>query len=305
MKYINDIRLARIEGSSAITIGKFDGVHLGHQRLIEDVLSQREKGFKAVVIGMREVENIKPVILTLDEKLEMLEKIGVDYYIEMPMISELLSMEAEDFLRNILLDQLSMKYLVIGDDFRFGSHRGGDQYFLREKAFWGYDLVVFPKVFYQKAEISSTRIRTCILEGRMEDVSQMLGYDYFFTGKVIHGRKIGRTIDIPTANLGISKEKLLPPKGVYITTGVTSSKVFLGVSNLGTKPTIAENEPLGLETFFLNTSDDLYGVPIRVNLLSYRREEKYFSEMNALIETMKNDIEDAKNYFKSKDMLSE
>lgn len=304
MKHISDIREVRFKEGTAITIGKFDGVHLGHQRLIEEVLAQKAKGLTSVVIGMKEIYHSKPAILTLDEKLEMLEEMGVDYFIEMPMISELLSMEANTFLKDILLDRLAMKFLVVGDDFRFGSNRYGDQYFLREKTFLGYELKVFPKVFYEKAAISSTRIRTCITEGRMEDVTNMLGYEYFFSGEVIYGRQIGRTMNIPTANLGISTEKLLPPKGVYITTGMTKDKVFLGVSNLGTKPSIADDEPLGLETFFLNTSENLYGVPMKVNLLSYRREELYFSEMDALVERMNLDIEDAKDYFRERKMLS-
>jgi len=292
--------------NSAVTLGKFDGLHLGHQQLIDIVISYKEQGLKAVMFSFllhpgnlfsdKEFE----LIYTEEEKLAKLKRCGVDALISYPFTEETRAMEPEDFIKQILVDQLDAKIIVVGDDFRFGIHRKGDVKLLQEyEKTYGYKVIACEKKKWKNEVISSSLIRKALKEGNMEAVNAMLGQPYMIRGEVVHGRRIGRTIGMPTTNLIPSTSKLLPPCGVYASKTLIGDKYFPGVTNIGYKPTVGEEEYIGVETFIFDFDDDLYGKMIEVELFYYMRPELKFGSLEELVIKMREDIIIAQKYLKS------
>jgi len=292
--------------NSAVTLGKFDGLHLGHQQLIDIVISYKEQGLKAVMFSFllhpgnlfsdKEFE----LIYTEEEKLAKLKRCGVDALISYPFTEETRAMEPEDFIKQILVDQLDAKIIVVGDDFRFGIHRKGDVKLLQEyEKTYGYKVIACEKKKWKNEVISSSLIRKALKEGNMEAVNAMLGQPYMIRGEVVHGRRIGRTIGMPTTNLIPSTSKLLPPCGVYASKTLIGDKYFPGVTNIGYKPTVGEEEYIGVETFIFDFDDDLYGKMIEVELFYYMRPELKFGSLEELVIKMREDIIIAQKFLKS------
>lgn len=306
MKYINKIEDLDIKNKTAITLGKFDGVHVGHQKLINNVISKREEGFRSVLftfdkpVGSFLREKDTSVLLTTEERHVVFHKYELDYIVECEFTEEFAHMSAETFIEEILVRRLNAGYIAVGSDYTFGYKAQGTYKTLQQFSDkFGYEVEVVEKIAYKGSEISSTRIRSCIENGQMEDANKMLGFLYPIRGEVLHGKKLGRTLNMPTTNLIPGKEKLLPPNGVYVSRTVIEDKVYDGITNIGCKPTVSSELVRGVETFIFDYSGDLYGKTIQVELYIFERLEQKFDSIEQLKEQMNKDIEFAKNYLVS------
>lgn len=303
MEYIAG-RTNFIYKKSAVTLGKFDGLHLGHQHLIDQVISYKKLGYTAVMFSFlyhpgnlfsdKEFE----LIYTEEEKQRILKQRGLDVLISYPFTQETRQMEPEDFIKEILVQRLDAKLIIVGTDFRFGKGRRGDVTLLKSlENIYGYQVIACEKKNWMEKEISSSSIRKELKEGNMEAVNAMLGEPYSIIGEVLHGRRIGRTLGIPTTNLLPPQNKLLPPCGVYASKTIIDGETYLGITNIGYKPTVGDDEKKGVETFIFNYDQELYGKEICVQFFHYQRPEVKFASLEELKDVMKSDIEQTKNYF--------
>ena len=219
--------------------------------------------------------------------------------IEHPFTKEFAAQTPEEFVRNVLVEKAGAKKIVVGKDFRFGKKRSGDVNLLKELApKYGYELIVIEKLQMRHKDVSSTRIRAHLEKGEMEEAKQLLGRPYAVIGEVVHGKALGRTIQIPTANQIADKNKLMPPNGVYI------SRIFIygekdfyyGITNVGVKPTVEEHAAKDVETNIVDFNRDIYGKVIRVELLHYRRPEMQFDSLDDLRKQMEKDVNAAVQY---------
>ena len=286
-----------IEESTALSLGKFDGVHREHEELLARLMYDKRQGLKAAVFTFdippkKLTENHNYRLLTTNqEKQAILEERGVDYLLQCPFTPEVMHMEPEDFVAWLVHD-LHVKSIVVGTDFRFGHNRRGDRELLGQLApKYGYELTVVEKLQYQGRDISSTYVREEILKGNMQTANELLGYPFFVQSEVIHGRQLGRTLGIPTINMELPAEKLLPPKGVYVTRVMISGQRYTGVTNVGQKPTVSSNHKVNVETHILDYEGDLYGQVLRVSFLAFIRPEQKFASVEELKAQMERDIE--------------
>ena len=305
MKYIRNTVDFQIEEDTVISLGKFDGIHRGHELLMERLAEKKREGLKAAIFTFdipprRNVQHVEAKVLTTnDEKMHIFEEMGIDYLIECPFTEEVMHMEPEDFIR-MLVEQLHVKCIVAGEDFRFGHNRRGDYRMLQEYAGkLGYEALILKKMKEDARDISSTFVREEIAAGNIEKANHLLGYRYFVKGMVKHGNQIGRTIGIPTINLIPPEEKLLPPFGVYVSEVVIGEERYQGVTNVGCKPTIEGNNPVGVETYLLDFHENVYDRIVTVEFISKIRAEHKFENIEALKEQMENDIAYAEAYFRN------
>lgn len=231
--------------NSAVTLGKFDGLHQGHQMLIDKVLSMKGQGYNSVMFTFLYhpynlfSDNELKLIYTEEEKLGRLRASGLDVLISYPFTQETKNIEAEDFVREILVNKLDAKVIVVGNDFRFGKYRRGDVDMLKSmESVYGFKVIALEKKRWRDSVISSSTIRGELEKGNMEEVNAMLGQPYYIHGKVLHGRKIGRTLGMPTTNLTPPANKLLPPCGVYTSKTIIDNIEYPGMTNIGYKPTV-------------------------------------------------------------------
>ncbi|MDO5416299.1 MAG: riboflavin biosynthesis protein RibF [Lachnospiraceae bacterium] len=291
----------QINEPTVVTIGKFDGRHRGHQKLLGTMLDiKKQYGYKTAVftfsIAPADLVQGKPhtVITTNLERKNNLRKIGIDYLVEYPFTREAAHMPAEEFVRKILVEQMGAKAIVVGTDCGFGYQRSGNAALLeRLSSRYGYQLTVIEKEKDQDRDISSTYIREELNQGNIEKANELLGEPYYIHGTVVHGNHIGEPIlGFPTANLLPPPEKHLPPFGVYVSQVWIDGSVYGGITNIGRKPTIkSENgiHPIGVETFVFDYSGNLYGKEIEVGLLHFVRPERKMSGLDELKEQITRD----------------
>lgn len=295
MEYIQGFTDFYINEETAVTLGKFDGVHRGHRKLINRILELENEGYRSIVFALN--GNKKELLLTKTEQRDVLEKMGVSYLIQCPFVPEITGMEAEQFVKEVLIDKLNVKHIVVGKDFRFGHNRSGDVQLLKElQGKYGYQVEVFEKETYDDKPISSTRIKEALKQGNMEEVRTLLGYPYYVSGEVLHGKRIGRTLGMPTTNLVPTTKKLLPPNGVYASKTVIEGTAHAGITNIGYKPTVGADFR-GVETYIFDFEQNLYGENIEVQLWEYERPEEKFDSLEELKAQMYRDISFGKEYF--------
>nr|MBP3598292.1 bifunctional riboflavin kinase/FAD synthetase [Eubacterium sp.] len=279
---------------TAVCIGKFDGLHSGHQLLIDAV---RNSTCKTKVMFTFTFETAEHIYST-EEKKYLAEQMGIDVYIACPFDQALTHMSPLEFLENILIRQCGAKEICVGEDFRFGFERKGDVAFLaKHQQTYGYRLRVFEKKKMAGECVSSTRIRKELKEGSLCDVNELLGRPYMVYGEVQHGNQIGRTLNMPTANQIPSSGKVLPAFGVYASRVYIGERNFIGVTNVGMKPTIPGESKIGVETYIMNFDEDIYGQKICVELHRFLRGEKKFSSLEELEAEMKADKDKAFYFF--------
>lgn len=303
MKYIAGITDFKIK-NSAVSLGKFDGIHLGHQLLLNKVLELKKHGYQAVMFTFfynpRNLFSDKEIelIYTEEEKKYLLEQKGFDVLVSYPFTKETASMEPEDFIKEVLVEKLDAKVIVVGADFCFGHKRRGNVDLLREKSKeYGYELIVFDKMKIEDQVISSSYIRSKIAEGDMEQVTKLLGRPFSIIGEVMHGRKIGRTLGFPTTNLIPPSSKLLPPNGVYASMTNINGVNYPGLTNIGNNPTVGVTPEKRVETYIFDFDSDLYGSTIEVLLYSHERPEMSFQSVEDLKNQMNKDIIFGHKYF--------
>lgn len=294
MEYIKETLDFCENQKCVITLGKFDGIHRGHRALIERVLAYKDKEAIRTVFAF---ETSPVTLLSRSERRQMLEKQGIDLLIECPFVAELVSMEPETFVKRMLVNQLHVVHIVVGADFRFGYQRSGDVNTLIELGKkYGFTVEVVEKILDGERKISSTYIREELAKGNMEKVNELLGYEFYITGEVVHGKRVGRTIGIPTTNLIPPQGKLLPPNGVYVTKTTVGRQNYTGMTNIGCKPTV-EGSFIGVETHLFACTEDLYGEEEKVRLQHFIRPEVKFDSLEDLKKQLKKDEETIKKMF--------
>ncbi len=298
-----------IEEECAVAIGKFDGVHLGHQILVRQIVAAKAKYLKSVVFTFdppshiffaKEGLQIKD-ITTKEEKRRIFEGLGVDYLIEFPFNETTSKIKAEDFVSNILRNQLNMKFIVAGEDISFGYKGLGDLKLLKELGKkYNFKTKFINKITYRDEVISSSSIRKKLEQGKMEEVSQLLGRNYSIYGEVVRGNQIGRTIQMPTANVIPTNEKCMPPNGVYFSIVSWNGAKYNAITNIGYKPTVSDDNQITVETYLFGIDADLYSKKIEIALLHYKRGEKKFESLAELKTQIMKDKKDAEIFFRHK-----
>lgn len=289
---------------SVVTIGNFDGVHAGHQVVLQRVLDiSRQKNLASVVMYFEpqpqeffQGKNAPARLMDWRDKFEALRDLGIDYILVIRFDAAFRGLTAQKFIEQVL-QPLNCQHLVIGDDFRFGCDRSGDFAFLQQQAFVVENT---PTVAKDSLRISSTRIRQAIQEADFELAEQLLGRPYMIAGHIKHGDKIGRTLDFPTANVGL-KRHISPVAGVYAVKiwGLTP-KPLLGAANVGTRPAVGGKENR-LEVHILDFKGDIYGRRIGVQFCHKLRNETNFASLDALKQAISNDVLATRHYFKKQD----
>jgi riboflavin kinase/FMN adenylyltransferase len=297
MDYVTGSIEFHMEGPSAVSLGKFDGLHRGHQKLIHHVLEQKKQGLSAVIFTFE--KNPTRImaglsgqnIMTNAERKNMLEKAGIDHLLECPFVPELSHMEPERFVEEILVRQMKAAFVAVGEDFRFGYKRRGDDALLMKLGDrYGFRTEIIPKEQSHGRDISSTYIREALYEGNIPLANELLGYRYFVSGEVLHGRQIGRTLGLPTTNLLPDMDKLLPPNGVYLTRTRMEEGDYYGITNIGYKPTVGAESRKGVETYLFDYSGDLYGRHLCVEFMEFERPEQKFNSLEELKARILSDV---------------
>lgn len=301
--YPDDPRPARWH-HPVLAIGNFDGLHRGHAKIIERIRRvAAERGFTPVVLTFdphppRVVrpEKAPPLLMTLDQKLEALEKAGVQGVAIVRFTRELSQWEPERFVRTVLVDWLRVAEVWVGADFLFGRNRSGNFTLLRALAAqYNFRVEKIDPVRYKDFVVSSTRIRRLIAEGRVDEAGALLGRYAFIDGVVVRGSGRGRELGVPTANLE-TKNELIPPHGVYATTVTIDRVVYAGVANIGVRPTFG-GEKTTIEVHVLGLDRDLYGQTLRVGFVQRLRDERRFPDVDALKAQIEADIRRARRLF--------
>ena len=294
-----------IDEPTAVAMGKFDSLHLGHQVILNRLKSEAECSLRTVVVAFEPGPEVffgkydGGFVLTAKEKQKLLEDAGIDYYILYPFDGETAGTKAEDFLKEVLLKQMNMKVLVAGEDLSFGKNGGGNGAFIKEICRnYDFKFCECPKLRIHDEEISATLVRETVNKGEMEKCRELLGRNYALQGIVLKGNRLGRTIGVPTCNLVADKDKILPPKGVYFTRVFVNGEQYFGVTNVGCKPTVSNEGAVGIETHILDFDEDIYGKVVKVEFLHFQRAEQKFADLEGLKQQLQLDIKNAREYFK-------
>lgn len=302
MQIIENKTEFNLQKKSAVALGKFDGIHLGHRKLLDRVLEQKKQGLSTVVFTFDTSAasffgGDEMALSTREEKRSAFARLGIDVLIEFPLNRETAATEPEDFVSRYLVGQMQTAYLCAGPDISFGRGGAGDYALLARCAkAYGYQVELIDKVCVGGEEISSTRVREAVRAGRMEEAAGMLGAPYSVSGQVMHGRRLGRALGMPTANLLPDAEKLLPPNGVYYARGIVEGKAYRAISNVGYKPTVSKEKILGIETYLYDFDGEIYGREITVELLTFRRREQTFDSVEALRAQIAEDVEAGRDW---------
>ncbi|MGN0437984.1 MAG: bifunctional riboflavin kinase/FAD synthetase [Lachnospiraceae bacterium] len=297
MIYLNGEKAKQFKTeNTAIALGKFDGIHIGHQLLMEGLKKEKTKGRNTLVFSF----GIQPGtilngeerknIYTTEEKVQYFRELDIDILLEYPFTKEFASFMPEDFVKTCLVEQLGVKCIYVGEDFRFGKNRSGNLQILKELG-KKYNFTVYgiPKKQVKDEIVSSTTIRS-LLEHDFSYANTMLGNPYFVYGPVVHGNHLGNTIGFPTINQEIGVNKIVPKFGVYASRILFDDKKYYGISNLGIKPTIDSCSKIGLETYIFDFNENLYGQHIKTELLCFIRKEMKFDSIDKLKQQIKKDI---------------
>ena len=296
--------------NSVVTIGTFDGVHKGHQKILSRLnkLAVEISGESILftfyphprMVVFPDNHNLK-LIQTIDEKIDSLEKLGLDNLIIYPFTKAFSRLTAFEFVRDILVEKLKVKTLVIGYDHQFGRNREGDLEFLKETAkIFDFKVEEISAEEVQEVNVSSTKIRQSLLEGDIEKTNGFLGRPFRYSGVVVEGQKIGRTIGFPTANIEIKNQhKILPKDGVYAVRVQIGGALIDGMMNIGMNPTVLAKESLEkkVEVHLFDFNSEVYGEHVAVFLYRYIRKEKTFSNLEALKSQLNDDSKKVRNFF--------
>lgn len=284
-------------------IGFFDGLHIGHMALVNEVIRvSDEKGYKKAlmtfdhyplyVLGRISKEKY---LTSMADRISLLEQSGIDYLFIIQFTREVAALTPEDFIQRYLISS-HIQHVVCGFDFRFGNRNLGDAQTLRK--YFGSHVSVIDEVLYKGEKISSSRIKLVLEEGNIDDMNALLGRHYCVLGKVIHGRRIGHSIGFPTANIDY-QSYFLPCGGVYAVKAYVHDCVYLGMCNIGYNPTFTALDKPSLEVYILDFDDDIYDMTVKVEFYHLIRKEKPFSSQDELIHQLKKDENYVREYFKT------
>lgn len=293
MKELSSFETYKSNKKTAVTLGKFDGLHRGHQKLIEKIYEYASGEINSVVCAF---DMNKDELMTKAERKKYLDGV-VDYLIECPFTKELREMHAEEFIQKILIETLHAAYIVVGTDFMFGHNKSGNTDTLKKYApIYGYHVDVIEKEIYGEEEISSTYIKKLLKEGEIAIANQLLGYSYQMTGIVEHGRQLGRTLGFPTMNVAPEEKKIMPRYGVYVCRIQVDESWYYGIGNVGVKPTVDTDSKVLAEVFAFDYNGDAYGKEVTVEFCEFVRPERKFASIEELKNRVDTDIAYGRRY---------
>lgn len=299
MQIIKGTTKWKLQERSAVAIGKFDGIHRGHEKLLSHIVKQKEEGRIAVVFTFDPPAFVffgkagEKELTTLSEKRKYFEALGIDVLIEFPLNRETAAISAEAFVKEILVEQMNAAYIAAGSDLSFGHKGSGSSALLKALAKqFDYEVEIIDKIYFGKREISSTYVREEVEKGNMETAERLLGRPYSIMGTVEEGKKLGRKLGMPTVNIYPQKEKLLPKMGVYYSVVSCEGVRYAAITNIGRKPTVNDTEAVNVESYLYRFDGNLYGKEIVVELLSFKRPEQKFDNVEQLKAQMEEDIRD-------------
>jgi riboflavin kinase / FMN adenylyltransferase len=304
MKVYKGIAEFQQQSYAVVTSGTFDGVHKGHLKILSRLKDiARENNGQTVVITFwppprkilkPQMEETK-ALTTMEEKMEILEEQGIEHLLIIPFTHEFSQLSSEEFIRQILINTIGTKKLVIGYDHRFGKNREGSFEFLNKNASrYGFSIEEIPRQEIEDMVISSTNIRAALSAGNVDTAKEYLGRPYSIKGKVIHGNKLGRTLGYPTANVYVEDpDKLIPQDGVYAVHVRHEDKIYGGMLNIGNNPTI-EGKGRSIEVNLFNFNEEIYGEYLTLEFVSFLRKEEKYSSLDQLTEQLRKDERNAK-----------
>ncbi len=308
MQLIKDTTEIKLQKPTVVTIGTFDGIHIGHRKIIEQLLKAAEAhGLKSTILTffphprMVLQQNVGlQLINTIEERIKILQKTGIDNLIVYPFTKEFSRLEAQDYIEQVLIDQLNAKRVIIGYDHHFGRNRTAD---IHDMHHFGkqYDFEVeeIPEQDIDNVSVSSTKIRKALKKGNLEKANRYLGAPFILTGKVIKGKQLGQKIGFATANIHIAEDyKLIPKNGVYVVQTEIDGKRYYGMMNIGTNPTVG-GIGQSIETHLFGWNEELYGRQLTMEIHTRIRDEKNFSDIKALIAAMERDEQFSKKFIRT------
>ena len=292
----------------ALSLGMFDGVHLGHKSIINELIKiGSEKNLETAILTFwphprfvfNPNEDLK-LLNTLEEKKVLMDKYGIENLFLKEFDEEFRNLTGEEFVRQILIEKLNVKYLIVGYDHVFGKNKSGNFELLKKLSKeLDFEVEQMEAINIHENNISSTKVRNALLEGHIIEANEMLGYSYSVSGTVAHGKKIGRTIGYPTANIETESIKLLPKKGAYIVEVFVKNKQYKGMLSVGTNPTV-NGEKLTVEVYILDFSEDIYDENITVKFRNFLHEEIKFEGLEKLVERLDEDKRLTEKFYKIK-----
>jgi len=292
-----------------VTIGNFDGVHLGHQSLLKALQAKAKKiNAKTMVISFEPLpyeyfhppEQCAARLMRLREKIIALKTFGIDYLLCLPFNQTFASLTAEDFIQKVLVDELAIQHIIVGDDFKFGAKRMGDVCLLKQAGqVNGFSAEAMPTFLIDDVRVSSSRVRKLLEEGRLDQAEVLLGRHYGMAGRVAHGTKLGRKLGFPTANIHLHR-RVVPIHGIYVVEAQSvDGQVIQGVANVGNRPAVGGTETL-LEVHLFDFDQDIYGKQLYIFFLHKLRDEENYETLDLLIAQIQKDVDAAKQYFESR-----
>lgn len=302
MEIIDLLNYKEIRFNTGIALGNFDGIHLGHQKLIRSMVEKSKENnlvpslllFKRhtkAIIKSREPE----LITNIDQKINIAKNLGVEIICLIDFDDNLMKLTGEEFICNIILKKINTKLIVVGFDYKFGHKASGDSDYLMELGKkYNIEVEVLPAVYDDKKVISSSNIRKLISSGKIEEVTHILGREYSVMGKVINGDNRGTKLGFPTANIELLDNYVIPKNGVYMTNTIIDNKKYVSATNIGYNPTF-DNKNLKFETYILDFNENIYGEMIEIKFIDFIRDDIKFNDVNSLIKQMELDIEWIKN----------
>jgi riboflavin kinase / FMN adenylyltransferase len=305
MQVIDDLNDFKFSADTVVTSGTFDGVHVGHQKILRNIVAIAEQqGLKSVVLTfwphpkfvLKKDSNYLKLLNTFEEKATFIEQSGIDYLVKIPFTREFSELSSEEFITQIIVEKINTKRLVIGYDHRFGKNReGGFEYLSANCHKYGFTVDEIPREDIEQVGVSSTKIREALTAGKVDLANEFLGRQYSLTGFVIEGDRIGRSIGFPTANLDVPESyKLIPHDGAYAVWVEYHQQRFMGMMNIGIRPTVS-GEERRIEVNIFNFHNEIYNERLTVHFYKLLRKEEKFESIDALKEQLKKDQKQAIN----------
>lgn len=309
MRKPNNIKSYKPNKDAVVTIGTFDGVHIGHQKIIKRLIkTAKENNLESVILTffphprmvLQKDSNIK-LINTIQERTKILNSLGIDNLLVKKFTNVFSRLSAEDFVKKILVDKLHVKKVIIGYDHRFGRNRNANIDDLKTfGTLYNFEVEEISVQDIDDVAVSSTKIRKALNEGDIEKANKYLGYDFMLTGKVVKGKGLGRELGFPTANIQINEDyKLIPKQGSYVVSSVIKKQQIFGMLNIGMNPTV-NGEKESIEVHFFNFNEDIYNKKIQINLLHRLRNEVKFNSLDELKNQLATDKETSLSYLENK-----
>ena len=305
MKIFSSISGFSSDAKTLVTIGTFDGVHFGHQQILQKLVAEAKKLAKKSVLltffphprMVLQKDASLELINTIEERAKLLEKTGLDYLIIHPFSKEFSRMTALEFVRDVLVNQFNISKLIIGYDHHFGKNREGNITQLTEYShLYDFKVEEIPAQDIDDVSVSSTKIRKALANGNLKTANNYLGYYFMINGKVVNGKQLGGKIGYPTANIHVAENyKLIPKTGVYVVKSILNSTVVFGMMNIGNRPTVNGNHQT-IEVHFFDFNQDLYDQYLTIELIYFLRDEQKFDSIEELIHQLKKDEEISRNY---------